>query len=578
VLPQEIHGRLIWVLLAYFRVHHPEKTSQLQESLLSMADSFDQEWYSYQTFNRLFLNAIELSGNSQLPLIIGHQTMQASNRSWIGLLLRSLRTPGRMLRVWSDHFHFWNRISDIALLEQAPGSLLLEHRLKSGFIATPVFCQIFKGILQELLNFAKVSDPEVAESACSLAVWQTDAGPGSRWVCRGEKLWMMKAGGAEEFVGTLSPDGSYLYQGILYGAGACRYRLRWSGQKSGWPRLRNWLWSWTAPGHLRDVLQRQSHMIETQRARLEQAEDSVRLMRAEHEQHVHLLEQRIAQTKAALEAATLKLKEWDGMKYYMLSITSHELRTPLTIIKGALHLIETEGEQLGPERARKYLTMAERNTGRLIQLLNDIMDFSRLEFGHLKLDLGRVDLVRLLREAAEDFRNDAEKRGVEVTCKIDGDLPFLVGDQGRIRQICNNLIANAIKFTPTGGRVEISAGQFGHFVEMVFADNGIGISRENLEKIFMKFQQIEDSLRREAEGVGLGLAIVRELVRLHDGKIWVESEKGNGSRFHVRLPLDGPLDPEVVAKRKLQEDRQPPLVLGNSPGSQEQPGRESRPA
>ncbi|MCK5218184.1 hypothetical protein KAR10_01600 [bacterium] len=277
------------------------------------------------------------------------------------------------------------------------------------------------------------------------------------------------------------------------------------------------------------------------------------------------MEARIAERSQELEKALDQMKNLDALKSDFLSITSHELRTPLTIIRGALNLLQNEGDKLPPARFKKYLDMAEKNTGRLIQLINDLLDFSRVESGHLRLKISRVDMVRIIRESVEEFRELGDQRDLKIMKELAPNLPGLMGDRGRVKQVLNNLISNALKFTPVGGKITVNLRQDGIFLEIVVTDTGIGISRQDQEKIFNKFYQSNGSITRETTGVGLGLAIVKELVRLHKGRIWVESQVGQGSRFYVRLPLDGPRDLESDAdynhNDNLEDVQNQPLVL-----------------
>ncbi len=276
-------------------------------------------------------------------------------------------------------------------------------------------------------------------------------------------------------------------------------------------------------------------------------------------------EVRMAEHSRELEKVQVQIKQSDALKSDFFSITSHELRTPLTIIKGALNLLQNEGDKLPPARFKKYLDMAEKNTGSLIQLINDLLNLSRVESGNLRLKISRVDMVRLIRESVEEFRELGDQKNQKIKKELAPNLSSLLGDRGKIKQVLNNLISNALKFTPVGGKITVSMRQDGVFLEIAVHDTGIGISRQDQEKIFNKFYQSNGSLTRETTGVGLGLAIVKDFVRLHNGLIWVESQLGRGSRFYVRLPLAGPRTPESDADyhhNDNQEDVQNrPLIL-----------------
>lgn len=257
-----------------------------------------------------------------------------------------------------------------------------------------------------------------------------------------------------------------------------------------------------------------------------------------------------------------KLRSLEAMRAHFLSIASHELRTPLTIVKGALNLILTEGEKLGPERQHKYLLMATKNTDRVIHLLNELLDISRLEMGYLKLELAPVDSIQLVKDTIEEFRQEAELRGLQLAYRIPQETPVLTADYNRLKQVLSNLLSNAMKFTPNDGNILLRISVEPRTIEFVVEDNGAGIPVAEQKTVFQRYLQGDQVLTREAQGVGLGLAIVKELVQLHDGEVRVKSEAGRGSSFSVRLPLAGPAHPEKVALARSSEGWEPPKVLG----------------
>jgi signal transduction histidine kinase len=555
----EISGRIVKAVLEYMRNQHASELPRLLEGLPELAAMDERQWLSYQTVNLLFQRAEETLGADRILQRIGCVFFRNEIRAAAPFFTPTRSGFPKAVRFFSERFRLWDAVSEIQILRLEPNFAELEHRMLSGFICTPGYCRFLEGCLG-----AVMAEPspgvDIQETHCAVPIWEK------------YRQDPVEQGNPPESGAGFQADGGFRLGDKIYGATACRYLLHWPG-RSGWrQRTRTWVQAFLAPARMRQELLRKDRLIEQQRWQIRQAEELLRELFREKRELVQAHARNLSRQSVELEAMALKIREWDGMKYYMLSITSHELRTPLTIIKGALHLIQTEGRQLGPERTQKYLDMAERNTGRLIRLLNDIMDFSRLEFGHLKLELGPVDIVRLIREMIEEFRDEAKNCQLALSSRITAEVPVLIGDQGRVKQILNNLMSNALKFTPAGGQIRIEMQPVGEFVEIVFQDSGIGISPRDRDKIFVKFQQIEASLSREAGGVGLGLAIVRELLLLHDGRIWVESEKGKGSRFIIRLPLAGPLEPEKVAKaKKNMEEGRPPLVLGNASRNAEDP-------
>ena len=246
-----------------------------------------------------------------------------------------------------------------------------------------------------------------------------------------------------------------------------------------------------------------------------------------------------------LERANQELRKIDGMKSEFVSVASHELRTPLAAIKNAVQLILKGKTGEINENQIKFLSMAERNINRLTNILNDLLNLSRIESGKIELKFNSVALKEVIELTASSLRPHAEGKSLQIEVEIPEQLPDVYGDKEKIEQILTNLIGNAIKFTTDGGKILItselkSKDRMGGFVDMVAVsvkDTGIGIPSEHLDAIFEKFHQVEGSLHRSVSGTGLGLAITKGLVEAHQGKIWVESEMGKGSTFTFTLPI-----------------------------------------
>ena len=189
--------------------------------------------------------------------------------------------------------------------------------------------------------------------------------------------------------------------------------------------------------------------------------------------------------------------------------------------------------------------MAERNINRLTNILNDLLNLSRIESGKIELKFEKVELKGVLELTASSLKPQADVKSIQIEVEVPEQLPAVHGDQDKIEQILTNLIGNSIKFTPEGGKILITAklfskergGAYGDFVAVSVKDTGIGIPPEHLDSIFEKFYQVESSLHRSVSGTGLGLAITKGLVEAHQGKIWVESEVGKGSTFTFTLPI-----------------------------------------
>jgi PAS domain S-box-containing protein len=227
-------------------------------------------------------------------------------------------------------------------------------------------------------------------------------------------------------------------------------------------------------------------------------------------------------------------REVERMKDEFVSVVSHELRTPLTSIRGSLGLLAAGKVGEIPEKGRRMLEIAVQNTDRLVRLINDILDIERIESGSVTMELRRVDAAELVEQSAEVMTAMAERAGVRLTASADAHP--LEADPDRILQVLTNLISNAVKFSPPGAEVAVTAAREGREVAFRVRDRGRGIPADRLESIFERFQQVDSSDAREKGGTGLGLAISRSIVQQHGGRIRVESVPGEGSTFTFTLP------------------------------------------
>jgi two-component system phosphate regulon sensor histidine kinase PhoR len=229
--------------------------------------------------------------------------------------------------------------------------------------------------------------------------------------------------------------------------------------------------------------------------------------------------------------------ELDRMKSDFISIVSHELKTPLTSIKGFVRLLAAE--RVGPvtEKQRHYLEIVQKQTESLTLLINDLLDLSKIEAGIIEVRHEPVLLSELVRGVIMQLDNMAQEKGTVLKIEIPKDLPLVSGDTDRLNQVFMNLIHNAIKFTPQGGEITIKATSMGEDCLVKVMDTGIGISSQDLSKIFNKFYQVDSSSTRQQSGTGLGLPISRQLVSAHGGEMWVNSTKGKGTTFSFTLPF-----------------------------------------
>ncbi|TAJ32148.1 MAG: DUF3365 domain-containing protein [Nitrospirae bacterium] len=247
---------------------------------------------------------------------------------------------------------------------------------------------------------------------------------------------------------------------------------------------------------------------------------------------------RLRGAREAAEAANRAKSEF-------LANMSHELRTPMNAIIGFSEILadQTFGE-LNPKQA-KYVDNVLTSGRHLLQLINDILDLSKVEAGRMELQCSAFDVGQALRDIVVIVKTLAAKKGVALQIETATELPLLTADPAKFKQILYNLLSNAIKFTPTGGSVTVRAGKGtdahinGAVLRLSVADTGIGLKTEHQARIFQAFEQVDSSYARQQQGTGLGLALTKQLVELHGGRIGVESEgEGRGSTFTVVLPME----------------------------------------
>jgi signal transduction histidine kinase len=244
-----------------------------------------------------------------------------------------------------------------------------------------------------------------------------------------------------------------------------------------------------------------------------------------------LRKQEAAERSARAQVAAME--ELARLKDAFVSQVSHELRTPLQPIVGFAELLVDRSES--PEEVRRYAEIIQRQSIALQRLVDDLLDLARFETGRYQLERTSLDLRGLLEARARELGLLSDRH--PVWFEVDADAGQVDADSGRVEQIVNNLVGNAVRYSPAGGPVVIRLGCEGDFAKVSVTDSGIGIPADRQARVFEKFYRVDNELTRQVSGTGLGLSICRELVESHGGRIWVESAPGRGSTFWFTLPL-----------------------------------------
>ena len=278
------------------------------------------------------------------------------------------------------------------------------------------------------------------------------------------------------------------------------------------------------------------------------------------EQHERLAAGIAAWASLALENSRLYVaaREADRLKDEFLAVLSHELRTPLNAIVGYARLLR--GGILAGEKAERGLETLERNANALTQIVEDVLDVSRIVSGKIRLDVQPVELSLIVHNAVATVQPAADAKQVRIQIIADPRIGPVSGDPDRLQQVVWNLVSNAVKFTPRQGRVQVRLERVNSHVEVVVSDSGVGISADFLPHVFERFRQAEGGTTRKTGGLGLGLSIVRHIVEMHGGSVEASSAgEGSGATFRVTLPL------MIVHPQEVTERREHPRTESLTP-------------
>ena len=232
-------------------------------------------------------------------------------------------------------------------------------------------------------------------------------------------------------------------------------------------------------------------------------------------------------------------KSIEKVRDEFLSNITHEFRTPINIIQGTVQLIEKglKNNTYNMTKLEKHIKYLKKNSNRLLRLVNNLVDITYIKNGYHELNLKNQDIIKLVEDICNSVTKSERDQGINLIFDTNCEEQIIACDEDEIERILLNLISNAIKYSPQGEKIEVNVNVESDNVKIEVKDYGIGISKENLDIIFEDLTRLDNNMNRKNEGSGIGLAIVRSLVELHNGTINVESELGNGSRFEIVLPI-----------------------------------------
>jgi signal transduction histidine kinase len=277
---------------------------------------------------------------------------------------------------------------------------------------------------------------------------------------------------------------------------------------------------------------------------LQRERKTVQAALAESEQRYREMFEEAEGARDALHAQNERLREVDALKDDLIALVSHELRTPLTSIVGYLELVQEEEDELKEEH-RNHLAVVQRNAHRLLGLVSDLLFAAQVQAGRLTLEKDFVSVSELLDEAVATALPTAADRQIDMTVHA-SDVAHVIGDRQRLAQVLDNLLSNALKFTPPNGSVVVSMFPRDTTVLIEVSDTGLGISPADQKRLFTRFFRTEAAMQKEIKGTGLGLSIVKAIVEGHGGEITVESAEGKGATFRIVLPLAAAVVPQPV--------------------------------
>ena len=479
---------------------------------------------------RLFDVLLEASGDPDFFSKAGRHSATPEALGFVYYLLRGVASPEQVYQKTVDMGPTYNRVGQFVVEASGPRSLTLAYTSRQPE-RNRNLCETRMGTFASFPHIWGLPDAEVRETQCQVK---------GASCCRYELKWRARP-----------PTAWRRWTFGLLGAAGGAWLARAAGSPAWLPLPLGLLgFFWGAWLDLRRLTAEKDLRLGEQTGGLTRSFEELQ-KRADEIHKANLeLDQRVTERTAELSAALERLRQLDALKSEFFANVSHELRTPLTLILAPLD--DRLGGSISADE-RRLLDGLRRNATRLLRLIDDLLDLSRIDAGQLRLDLASVDLGAMARQLAALFASAAEARGLHLVIEGVQSTADVWGDSHRLDSAISNLLGNAFKFTPSGGTVTLRVEETATEVRVVVKDTGPGIAPAELSRIFERYYQAEEGAARRVGGVGIGLALARNLIELHGGRLEVKSELGKGAEFTLTLRRGKDhFDPEVVERRRVQ--------------------------
>ena len=463
----------------------------------------------------------------------------------VWITLKSVGTPSLVFKQWVEYSKIYNRVGSFDIREMKKNRLVLEYRPSEAFRETDrLFCQYRMGQFSAIPTIWGLPLADCKQVGC-MADGDEACTYEFTWQERRSFLYPLAglglgAAGALAYTKALTPvpDLSYWILNALFlvsglTAGSMLGFRRVVAQNEEISRERQ-----EALDASVETLSDKYVELQVSKRALEEAHRELTLHKDHLEDLVQERTQELEQSKTELEASYEKLQDLDRMKMRFFNNVSHELRTPLTLTLSPVEaMLQGDMGPLNPDQ-KEYLHNVHTNALRLLKLINNLLDLAKLEDGRVELQYGKYDLAAFVREVMNSFSVSGKKRGVEIIVQGLDPLPEVYFDREKLEKVLINLVGNAVKYMTSGGRLEVGWALEADAVRVSVRDTGPGIPEGALERIFNRFEQVDQSSSRKFGGTGIGLSLAKEIVELHGGRIVASNHPEGGAVFSFTLPLE----------------------------------------